>query len=48
MARLVVFLIQDGWCLPAIRLARFPGLGVASLGGLQFLPLGHRIRWNAG
>lgn len=48
MARLIFFLIPDGWCVPAIRLARFPGLGVASLDGLQFPPLGHRIRWNAG
>ncbi|MCP4082923.1 MAG: hypothetical protein GY743_22085 [Planctomycetaceae bacterium] len=38
MARLIFFLIQDGWCVPAIRLARFPGLGVASLDGLQFPP----------
>ena len=38
MARLIFFLIPDGWCVPAIRLARFPGLGVASLDGLQFPP----------
>ena len=36
MVRLIFFFIQDGWCVPAIRLARSPNLGVASLGGLQF------------